>query len=192
MLLRLWLALATGLGKPRIGLFDEAVLAFRVWPNDLDVNLHLTNSRYLRAMDLGRWDYGMRARLWLATARRRWFPLVGTATLRFRKGLAPFERYELRTRLVAWDEKWCWFEQRFAVGERDHAIARLKVLFRGPRGNVPTRELFAACGVSDPEPRPLPEWVRLWQQVEQAEATATRPGSDRSRPAAAPGGKASG
>jgi acyl-CoA thioesterase FadM len=169
MLLRLWLTLATGAVKPRIGLFDETRLAFRVWPNDLDVNLHLTNSRYLRAMDLGRWDYGMRARLWGRVVRRGWFPLVGTATLRFRKGLAPLERYELRTRLVAWDEKWCWFEQRFCVGETAYAVGRVKVLFRGRRGNVPTRELFAACGVTDPEPRPLPEAIRLWREAEQAE-----------------------
>lgn len=192
MLVRLWLTLATGLGKPRIGLFDESRLAFRVWPNDLDVNLHLTNNRYLRAMDLGRWDYGMRARLWVEMARRRWFPLVGTATLRFRKGLAAFERYELRTRLVAWDEKWCWFEQRFCVGDTACAIGRVKVLFRGPRGNVPTRELFAACGVSDAGPPVLPEAIRLWQQAEQAEARALAPGSDRSRPAAARDDTASG
>lgn len=192
MLLRLWLALATGFFKPRLGLFDEARLAFRVWPNDLDVNLHLTNNRFLRAMDLGRWDYGMRARLWGAVARRRWFPLVGTATLRFRKGLSPFERYELRTRLVAWDEKWCWFEQRFCVGESARAIGRVKVLFRGPNGNVPTRALFAACGADDPEPLPLPEAIRLWQQAEQAEARAVEPGSDRSRTAAARDGTAPG
>jgi acyl-CoA thioesterase FadM len=169
MLLRLWLTLAAGLFKPRLGLFDECRLAFRVWPHDLDVNLHLTNNRYLRAMDLGRWDYGMRVRLWLEMARRRWFPLVGSATLRFRKGLDPFQRYELRTRLVAWDEKWLWFEQRFCVGEALYAVGRVKVLFRGPKGNVPTVELVAACGASAPQPRQMPEVIRLWQEAEDAE-----------------------
>jgi len=169
MLLRLWVTLATGLFKPRLGLFDECRLAFRVWPNDLDVNLHLTNSRYLRAMDLGRWDYGMRARLWRQMARRRFFPLLGSATLRFRKGLDPFQRYELRTRLVAWDEKWLWFEQRFRVGDAVHAVGRVKVLFRGPKGNVPTAELVAACGVSEPLQRQMPEVIRLWQEAEDGE-----------------------
>jgi acyl-CoA thioesterase FadM len=169
VLLRLWLTFAAGFFKPRVGLFDECRLAFRVWPNDLDVNLHFTNNRYLRAMDLGRWDYGMRARLWRQMARRRWFPLVGSATLRFRKGLGPFQRYELRTRLVAWDEKWLWFEQRFCVGEAPYAVGRVKVLFRGHTGNVPTAELVAACGVSEPQPRRMPEAIRLWQEAEDAE-----------------------
>lgn len=169
MLLRLWLTLAASAFKPRLSLFDECTLAFRVWPNDLDVNLHLTNNRYLRAMDLGRWDYGARTRLWHEMARRRWFPLVGSATLRFRKGLAPFERYELRTRLVAWDEKWCWFEQRFCVGETPYALGRVKVLFRGPRGNVGTAELFAACGERSAPASRVPEAIRAWLQAEEAE-----------------------
>jgi acyl-CoA thioesterase FadM len=169
MLLRLWLTVASGLLKPRQGVFDESSVALRVWPNDLDVNLHLTNSRYLLAMDLGRWDYGVRVGMWREMARRRWFPLLGSATLRFRKGLGPFQRYELRTRIVAWDEKWGWFEQRFCVGETVYAIGRVKWLFRGPAGNVPTAELFAALGVSDAPARELPESIRLWQQAEAGE-----------------------
>jgi len=149
--------------------FDECSVALRVWPNDLDVNLHLTNSRYLLAMDLGRWDFGMRTGVGRAMATRRWFPLVGSATLRFRKGLDPLQRYELRTRLVAWEEKWCWFEQRFCVGDTVHAVGRVKVLFRGKQGNVPTAELLSACGAREAPPRQLPESIRLWLAAEDAE-----------------------
>jgi acyl-CoA thioesterase FadM len=172
MLLRLWLTLGSGLLKPRVSVFDECSLAFRVWPNDIDVNLHLTNNRYLRAMDLGRWDLGMRTGLNRTILERRWLPTVGSATLRFRRGLSPFQRYELRTRLAAWDEKWCWFEQRFCVGETLHAIGRVKVLFRGSQGNVPTCELLAACGAGGAPTQNVPEHVRLWQQAEAAERAA--------------------
>ena len=87
MLLRLWSTLAVGFFRPRLGVFDECSVALRVWPNDLDVNAHMTNSRYLLAMDLGRWDFGMRTGMGREMVRRRWFPLVGSATLRFRKAL---------------------------------------------------------------------------------------------------------
>ncbi len=167
MLLRLWWTLLTAWSKPRLRLTDECVTPLRVWPNDLDINLHLTNSRYLRAMDLGRWDVGARVGMWREMWRRRWFPLVGTATLRFRKGLSPFERFELRTRLVAWDETWCWFEQRFCVGEAVHAVGRVKVLFRGPEGNVKTAALFKALGIEGTPERNVPEAIRLWQQAEE-------------------------
>jgi acyl-CoA thioesterase FadM len=169
MLLRQWFTLAAGLLKPRLALFDESSLAMRVWPNDLDVNVHLTNSRYLLAMDLGRWDFAVRSRMWREMWRRRWFPLVGSATLRFRKALDPFQRYELKTRLVAWDEKWCWFEQRFCVGESLHAVGRVKVLFRGPQGHVKTAELLAACGAPDAPACRIPEHIRLWLEAEDAE-----------------------
>ena len=172
MLLRQWLTLATAFWKPRLGLLDECAIALRVLPNDLDVNLHLTNSRYLLAMDVGRWTFALRTGMARVMHERRWFPLLGSATLRFRKGLDPWERYELRTRMVAWDEKWCWFEQRFCVGETLHAVGRVKVLFRGPAGNVPTAELAAACGVSGLEATRLPEAIRLWQEAEEAERRA--------------------
>lgn len=169
MLIRLWCTLAAGLWKPPLGPLDASRVLLRVWPNDLDVNLHLTNSRYLRAMDLGRWDLGWRSGLLREGAKRRWFPLVGSATLRFRKGIRPFQRFELRSQVVAWDEKWIWFEQGFWVGEKLHALGRVKVLFRGRRGNVPTAELFAACGVADAPARRLPESIRLWQDAEDGE-----------------------
>jgi len=172
MLLRQWLTLASAFWKPRLGLLDECTTALRVLPNDLDVNLHLTNSRYLLAMDVGRWDFTVRTGMWRVMHQRRWFPLLGSATLRFRKGLDPWERFELGTRLVAWDEKWCWFEQRFCVGETLHALGRVKVLFRGRAGNVPTAELAAACGVSHLETTRLPEAIRLWQAAEDAERRA--------------------
>ncbi len=175
MLLRLWYTLASGLARPRQDLLDECRVTLRVLPNDLDVNRHMTNSRYLLAMDLGRWDFAMRTRMWREMGRRRWFPLVGSATLRFRRGLDAFQRYELRTRLVAWDEKWCWFEQRFCVGESLHAVGRVKFLLRGPQGNVPTAELLAACGPPAAPEEQLPEAIRLWQQAEEAERRGDNP-----------------
>ena len=46
-----------------LGFLDESAIRLRVWPNDLDANLHMNNSRYLLAMDLGRWELVMRTGL---------------------------------------------------------------------------------------------------------------------------------
>ena len=170
MLLRLWWTLASGLAKPRQGLFGECRVALRVWPNDLDSNLHMNNSRYLLAMDLGRWDYGVRTGVIQQALRRRWFPVAGSVMLRFRRSLDPFQRFELRTRVVAWDEKWWWFEQRFEVDGRLHALGRVKALFRGPEGSVPTATVLAALGRADVPPLDMPEAIRLWQQAEATDA----------------------
>ena len=52
--LRLFLLLFRLIGLPRKGLLEESRVAFRVLPNDCDVNLHMNNGRYLSFMDLGR------------------------------------------------------------------------------------------------------------------------------------------
>ena len=168
MLLRLWYTLASGLARPRHDPLDESRVSLRVWPNDLDINLHMNNSRYLLAMDLGRWDYGLRCGVLQAALRRRWFPVLGSETLGFRRALDPFQRFELATRVVGWDEKWWWFEQRFEVAGRVHAVGRVKALFRGPEGHVPPAALLAAIGRSDASP-PLPEPIRLWRDAEAVE-----------------------
>jgi acyl-CoA thioesterase FadM len=173
VLLRLWYTLATDLARPRQGVLDECRVSLRVWPNDLDSNLHMNNGRYLLAMDLGRWDYGLRAGVLQPAFRKGWFPVVGSATLRFRRSLGPFQRFELATRVVAWDEKWWWFEQRFEVGGEVYALGRVKALFRGRKGNVPPAALLEAAGYAGVPQPSLRESIRLWQQAEEAERRGT-------------------
>jgi acyl-CoA thioesterase FadM len=174
MLFRLFAVLVAALFRPRVGLLDESAIALRVWPNDIDSNLHMNNSRYLLAMDVGRWELVARTGFWRELLRRRWFPVVGSATLRFRRSLDPIQRYRLVTRLVAWDEKWCFLEQRFERGGRVHAVGRVKALFRGPEGQVPSAALLAAAGYPDAPARQLPEAIRLWLEAEAADRQTAR------------------
>ena len=174
MLFRLLRVVLAGLFRPRGGFLDACAISLRVWPNDLDANLHLNNSRYLLAMDLGRWDLVVRTGFWRELLRRRWFPVVGSATLRFRRPLDPFQRYRLVTRLVAWDEKWCFVEQRFERDGHVHAVGRVKALFRGGGGQVPTAALLDAAGHPDAPARQVPEAIRLWLQAEAAERESAR------------------
>jgi len=174
MLFRLLAALVGALFRPRVGFLDECTIALHVWPSDIDSNLHMNNSRYLLAMDVGRWDLAWRTGFWRELLRRRWYPVLGSATLRFRRPLDPFQKYRLVTRLVAWDEKWCFLEQRFERGGHVHAVGRVKALFRGPEGQVPSAALLAAAGYPDAPARQLPEAIRLWQEAEAAERQTAR------------------
>jgi acyl-CoA thioesterase FadM len=178
MLFRLLAVLLAGVFRRRVGFLDECAIRMRVWPNDLDANLHMNNSRYLLAMDVGRWELVARTGFWRELLRRRWFPVVGSATLRFRRSLDPFQRYRLVTRLVAWDEKWCFLEQRFERDGHVHAVGRVKALFRGPEGQVRTVALLGAAGYPEAPARQVPEAIRLWQEAEAAESGA-RPGVSR-------------
>ena len=51
---RFWLILWQSLRAKAQNLLAPSQLRFTVFPTDCDLNLHLTNSRYLSFMDLGR------------------------------------------------------------------------------------------------------------------------------------------
>ena len=164
LLLRtLWKGLTLRFRSPLEPL-GTSILAFRVWPNDLDVNVHMNNGRFLSVMDLGRFDLTFRTRLGRAMLRNRWMPLVGGVTIRYRRSLDPFERYELHTRLVGWDAKWVFLEQRFLKqGGALAAEGVVKALFRGKDGNVPVGEVLRQMGYDGPDLLP-PADIQIWAQ----------------------------
>ena len=135
----------------RAGAFDplgEARLAFRVLPTDLDFNLHMNNARYLSLMDLGRVDLLNRMGLLRLAFRGRWLPVLGAVSIRFHRPLRPLARFELSTRILGWDDKWFYLEQRFERAGKPVATAHVKGLVRGPDGSIPTREILASIGVA--------------------------------------------
>lgn len=169
--------LLAAMAGSRIDPLGESVIRFRVWLNDLDTNLHMNNGRYLTIMDLGRLDFIIRSGLGGIMLKRRWRPMVGSAVIRFRRGLSPFERYDLTTRVVWWDDKWFWIEQRFEREGAVVALGAIKGLFRDPTGNVPTADVLSPLGVTGP-PREIPEWIAAWRDAEPL-TTNTPSGSSR-------------
>lgn len=160
----LWKGLTLWL-RPPLEPLGTSVLVFRVWPNDLDVNVHMNNGRFLSVMDLGRFDLSFRTQLGRAMLRNRWTPLVGGVTIRYRRSLDPFERYELHTRLLGWDAKWFFLEQRFLKQGGDLAAeAVVRALFRGKDGNVPVAEVLRQMGYEGPA-LAVPDSVRRWAEV---------------------------
>jgi acyl-CoA thioesterase FadM len=165
-LLRSARVLAAAFLRPRLGPLDESVVSFRVWPNDLDVNLHMNNGRYLTLMDLGRLDLVVRMGVVGEMRRRRWNPVVGSLKVRYRRSLLPFQRYVIRTRLLCWDERAFFMEQRFEAGGKLVAIALVKGVFLGPEGRVPAQAVVDASGLRVESP-PAPEAVAAWQEAER-------------------------
>jgi acyl-CoA thioesterase FadM len=165
LVVRLLLVLVGAFRGPRLGPLDESVVRFRVLPNDLDNNLHMNNGRYLTLMDLGRTDLVVRMGVVRRLLQRKWRPVVGSLTIRYRRSLEPFQRYELRTRLVAWDDDWFFVEQRFVRGGELVARAFVKGIFLGPEGRVPTQAVVDASGHGIASP-PIPEGLRRWAEAE--------------------------
>jgi acyl-CoA thioesterase FadM len=160
------------LWRPRLDLLDGSVVHLRVWPNDLDLNLHVNNGRYMTLMDLGRFDLIFRMGMLRVFLQRGWKPLACSATVRFRRSLKAFHCFRIRTRLLCWDDRWIYFEQIIDRNGQLIAVGFVKAVLRSRTGIVPTAEILQALGKEAQSP-PMPESVRLWQDSEaQAESAA--------------------
>jgi acyl-CoA thioesterase FadM len=165
LLIRLIIVFIEGRFRRKLHPLSESVLHMRVLPNDLDLNMHMNNGRYLAIMDLGRMDLLLRAGLLPLLFKHRWQPLAGAVNIRFRQSLLPFAKYRIHTKIVAWDEKWFYIEQRFEKKNRLIANAHVKALFRSPKGNVRPEEILGLLKMNIDPPK-VPEKVRKWIETE--------------------------
>jgi acyl-CoA thioesterase FadM len=154
--------------RHRIELTGESVASFRVLPTDLDFNRHLNNARYLALMDIGRLYLFAELGILRPMLRLRWSPVVGAVMLRFRKGLDPWMRFTLHTRLLGWDEKWFYVEQSFRHGGGLHTYALIRLLFRGDGRSLAPEETLAGFGVASESPA-LPEICLRWRETLRSE-----------------------
>jgi acyl-CoA thioesterase FadM len=155
--------------RPRkLGLHDESVLHLRVWPNDLDTNLHMNNGRYLTLLDIGRFDLLLRAGVFKRGMKSRWIPVLGATTVRFRRSLKLFETFTLRTQLIAWDDTWIYIRQTIESKGKLVTLAYIRGMFTSPEGRVPTREILKVMQAEEVKSPPLPEGLEKWLEAEEA------------------------
>ena len=120
-------------------------LSLRVLPNDLDLNLHMNNGRYLTICDLSRMDLFIRSGLLRSMFRRKWIPVIAEHTMSYKKPLSLFERYDALLEVTQWDEKYFYMKHVFRKAERIIAEGTSKgcVYARGS-GVVKPEEVIAA------------------------------------------------
>ncbi|MCW8956771.1 MAG: thioesterase family protein [Gammaproteobacteria bacterium] len=147
MRLRLRLLLLTlfSFWKKPLNVLDESVLNLRVLPNDIDIT-KITNDRFIALMDLGRMDIAFRVGLLKSMIKNKWVPLATFATIRFRYPLRVFQKYQLRTRILWWDEATFYFEQIFERKGRVVASGSVSATLLGSNGPISSKEILAAIG----------------------------------------------
>ncbi len=125
-------------------------LNFRVLPNDIDSNLHMTNGRYWTIFDLGRLDLVFRMGLGRVAWRSKWAPIVSGGSIQFRRELKPLQRFVLETRLAGWVGTRIIMEQRVLVGDEEKVATRALLITgiydRRHRRFVSTDQMMEAIG----------------------------------------------
>ena len=171
LLFRLVLVIVAALLKRPLAPMEASRLTLRVLPNDIDLNLHMTNARYFSVMDLGRIDLLIRSGLAGTMLRNRRQAVLGASTVRFRRPLKPFQRYELTSRVLCWDDRWFFIEQRAETPQGTAAVAVMQGAFIGKGGIVAPARMLAEAGLPHESP-PMPDFVAAWHPqslpVEQA------------------------
>ncbi len=105
--------------RERIGVGNFASeLNLRVLPNDIDINFHMNNGRYLTICDLNRVDVFARSGLLKTMFKRNWIPVIAEHTMSYKKPLGIFERYDVKLEVTHWDEKYFYMTHTFRKGER--------------------------------------------------------------------------
>ncbi|HEY6080175.1 MAG TPA: thioesterase family protein [Polyangiaceae bacterium] len=162
LFLRLLLLLLTAWARPRCGALGPSRKRFLVWPPDLDVLGHVNNGVYLSMLDVARVDLLLRSGIAPILRRKRWYPVVAAQTIRFRRSLQLFQRFDVETTVIGWDDKAILIQHHFLRGSElvAEAVVRSRFLKR-QGGTVPSRELLDAIGQSGRGPE-LPAWVAAW------------------------------
>ena len=149
---------------PRLEVLATDSLPMRVWPQDIDFNLHLNNARYLNLMDYGRMHLLARVHLLQHILRSRWTPLVGAVWMTYRRSLPLFARFNLESRLVCWDDRWFYMEQTFVGKEGLAALGWVKGILRSPAGNLDPQHVLEAVSPGIVSP-PMPDSIATWNDL---------------------------
>lgn len=144
-------------------LLSTTRVCLRVWPNDLDMNFHVNNGRYLALADIGRLHWFVRTGALGVARQKKAFPLVGDAIAKFRRDLKAFQTFEIHTRLIGWDDKWGFIEHRFVRNHRVIGVVAVRGIFKGPDGPLDPGLLLTGLAHATPSPQ-LPEWANCFQQ----------------------------
>lgn len=155
--------------KPVWDVLGEQSVSGRVLLHDIDLG-HMNNARYLRECDFARFSLYSCNGVFKACRALRATMVVGATTIRLRRALCLGEAFELRTRIMVWDEKAFYLEQRF-VSCRDGLVAAVMLCKQNVMRSSPDKILQFLCKrkVECPDyPEDLQHWISFISASSQA------------------------
>lgn len=139
----IWLFIRLPFMKKLQNPLDVTRLKLRVLFNDLDLNCHMNNGRYLTIMDLGRFHLTYLNGILGKSIKKGWLPVLGSAKIHYLKPLNCFDQYILESKVIYWDDKWIYLEQSFIKKKQLCATAIVKALFTSKHGKIPSDKIMA-------------------------------------------------
>lgn len=167
----IWLFLWRMRKTSKIDFLGTSHICFRVLPLDCDINGHLTNARYSSFMDLARTYMLAEMGLLKRFLKLKWLPVVNAAEFTYIRDIKPFQQFEIQTKLLGWDEKYFYIEQRFVSERGTHAIANLRGVFICKGKKVTVDKLIEIADFRGNHPK-LSETILQWKTFLQTKKDA--------------------
>jgi acyl-CoA thioesterase FadM len=101
-----------------------------------------------------------RTGIWDAVKEVKGVVYAYSVTIRYRRELKPFQKFDVVSKIVGWDDRNMFIEQRIVVGGFVHAVATSKMVMA--KGTFTA--VLEALGHMDPSP-PLPKDILSWTEV---------------------------
>lgn len=168
-------------GRPTHPIFGAATVVTRTSLLETDYNIHKSNSTYFADLDVSR--TALVSRMYSPgmgivsreldeelsdskKSKKKKLPIyiaLGSVYCTFKRELKPYEKFEIRTQIIAWDEKWLYMISYFLRPEKKKrrgegegptlaAVAVSKYVIKKGRLTVRPERVFRASGFLPPRP----------------------------------------
>ena len=137
----------------------EDSINLMVLPQDIDPFMELNNGRYVTLLDLGRFGYSVNVNIKKFLKENQWSMTITGTYNNYRHRLRLFQRFQLKTRLMGYDEKWFYFFQKAVKNDKTYMASVVRFSFTSKNGIVFPKEVIKAMG-EQYDPNKLDGWVQ--------------------------------
>lgn len=130
----------------------------RVWPAQIDINLHMNQAVYPQVMETGRIDLVVRSGALEAWGAKGANVVLAHQHITYRRELRLGAQYLLDTRPVGVDGRILLLDAHFLVGDRVHAVGRVGLLSVGPDGVLSAEAVAEMAAPYLVEPLRVEDW----------------------------------
>lgn len=143
--------------RGKINPYEETSLNFRVWVTDADIYI-MNNAAYLTIMEMGRLDLMIRTGFMKHARKNGWYVPLASISVQFRRSVKRFQKLQLKTQIIYWDEKWVYLKHRIVRNGKLISVALAKGTVKKGRDRIPFETILHGLKWERP-PRERPKMI---------------------------------
>ena len=156
---------------------DTIEFKSRVWPTDLDINGHMTNTRYVSLFDLSIIQVFSQLGLVTSLSKMKWQAMINARNISFLRELSPFEPFKVTSEIICWDRSFLYMEHKIVNKQnKTSSICYSRGLFLSKKGLISFKELLKNAIDNGKGPTdgleafeagspPMPDHIKHWKET---------------------------